>query len=133
MASSWPMYKPTPCPTDGADNRRQPDEAAISCEAERPADNQTDRQPDVEEPRGEDCTKPTDPGLVVGAVALHRVGALTQELRERWRKAEARVDLFTPNTMLWRQAREDADDARRAYERRLRSLSKKPLPDHQDE
>jgi hypothetical protein len=51
----------------------------------------------------------------------HTVQALL-ELRERWRKAEARVDLFTPNTMLWQQAREDADAARRACEQGLRTL-----------
>jgi hypothetical protein len=50
-------------------------------------------------------------------------GATLQELRKRWRKAEARVKLFTPNTLLWREAREEADAARRAYAQRLRTLS----------
>jgi hypothetical protein len=49
----------------------------------------------------------------------------THELREQWRKAEARTELFERNSLLWREAREEADVARRAYERRLRTLSKR--------
>jgi hypothetical protein len=51
--------------------------------------------------------------------------ATTQELRDRWRKAEARTELFERNSLMWREAREEADTARRAYEGRLRTLSKR--------
>src|SRR5258705_3024031 len=49
----------------------------------------------------------------------------TRELRDRWRKAEARTELFGRSSLIWREAREEADAARRAYEQRLRTLSKK--------
>ena len=55
--------------------------------------------------------------------------ATTQELRDRWRKAEARTELFERNSLMWREAREEADVARRAYERRLRTLSKRERSD----
>jgi hypothetical protein len=55
-------------------------------------------------------------------------GAL-QELRDRWRKAEARVERFTANTLLWREAREEADAARRTFERGLVTLSKETRPE----
>ena len=51
--------------------------------------------------------------------------ATTQELRDRSRKAEARTELFERNSLMWGAAREEADAARRAYERRLRTLSKR--------
>jgi hypothetical protein len=55
--------------------------------------------------------------------------AMLQELRERWRKAEARVELFTRHSLMWMEAREEADVARRAYERRLHTMSKDDRPE----
>jgi hypothetical protein len=52
-----------------------------------------------------------------------------QELRDRWRKAVARAELFTPKTLLWMEAREEADAARSAYERGLRSSSRDERPE----
>jgi hypothetical protein len=39
------------------------------------------------------------------------------------------VELFTPNTLLWREAREEADAARRTFERGSRSLSRDETPE----
>lgn len=44
-------------------------------------------------------------------------------------KAEARVELFTRHSLMWMEAREEAYAARRAYERRLRTLSKEERPE----
>ena len=56
--------------------------------------------------------------------SVDRGSATTQELRKQWRKAEARTELFERNSQMWREAREEADVARRAYEGRLRTLLK---------
>jgi hypothetical protein len=56
---------------------------------------------------------------------MDKRSATTQELREQWRQAEARTELFKPHSLMWMAAREEADGARRAYERRLRALSKR--------
>jgi hypothetical protein len=50
-------------------------------------------------------------------------GPTLQELRRRWRKAESRAEMFAAQTLLWMEAREEADAARRAYEQRLLTLS----------
>lgn len=44
-------------------------------------------------------------------------------------KAGARVELFTRNSLMWMEAREEADAARRAYERRLHTMSKEEGPE----
>jgi hypothetical protein len=49
----------------------------------------------------------------------------THELRDAWQKAERRVSMFTPHSLLWVEARDEADTARRTYGQRLRTLSKK--------
>lgn len=51
--------------------------------------------------------------------------ATSQELREDWRKAEERTELFTPHSLMWMEAREEANAARRVYMVRLRMLSKR--------
>src|SRR5258708_17454551 len=37
--------------------------------------------------------------------------ATTQALRDRWRKAEARTELFERNSLMWREGREGGHDA----------------------
>jgi hypothetical protein len=37
----------------------------------------------------------------------------THELRDAWQKAERRVSRFTPHSLLWVEARDEADTARR--------------------
>jgi hypothetical protein len=49
---------------------------------------------------------------------------MTGDLREAWRRAEARVARFAPHSLLWMAARDEADAARRTYEKRLRKLSR---------
>jgi hypothetical protein len=49
----------------------------------------------------------------------------TSALCEAWRMAEARVNPYAPHSLLWVAAREEANVARRTYERRLRLLSQR--------
>lgn len=46
------------------------------------------------------------------------------DLRDAWQKAEVRVARFRPNSLLWSEAKAEADEARRAYEQRMRQLSR---------
>ena len=55
--------------------------------------------------------------------------ATLHELGGRWHKAGAPVELFTRNSLVWMEAREEADAARRAYERRLHTMSKEERPE----
>jgi hypothetical protein len=57
--------------------------------------------------------------------SVDKGSATTQELLEQWRRAEARTELFTPRSLMWMAAREKADAARRSYEQRLGTLSKR--------